>query len=105
MTGSWLPIEYRDFYDVPRMIVVERRGQLYLFDAPFDDAADDYADHYAVYRLPESAREEVGSNSWVGLAAAGQRVGDVAVSEVELDETKRRLINDNVFSRWEVDLS
>lgn len=105
MTGSWLPIDYRDFYDVPRMIVVERGGQLYLFDAPFDDAADNYADRYAVYRLPESAREEIRSDSWVGLPAAGQRVGDIPVSEVEFDETKRRLINDDVFSRLEADLS
>jgi hypothetical protein len=66
-----------------------------------DPAADvdEYADRYAVYRLPESSREDVRSESWVGLPAAGERVGDVAVSEVESDETKRRVINDEVFSR------
>ncbi len=105
MTESWLPIEYREFYDVPRMIVVEHAGQLFLFDAPFDDAADDYSDRYAVYRLPESAREGIRAASWVDLAAAGERVGEIPVSEIEFDETKRRQINDDVFSRLDLGLS
>jgi hypothetical protein len=103
VTESWLPFQYRDFYDVPRMIVVERASNLYLFDAPFDDAADEYADRYTVYRLPESSRSVISLDSWVGLAAAGEPIGRLSVSEVEFDESRRRLINDRVFDRLPVD--
>ena len=34
--AGWIPIRYRDFYDVPRAVVVEFRGKLYLFDSLFD---------------------------------------------------------------------
>lgn len=44
VTTHWLPITYRDYYDVPRMLVVRFEGQAYLFDCPFDVALDEYPD-------------------------------------------------------------
>jgi hypothetical protein len=99
MTGAWLPIHYRDFYDVPRMLVVEYSARLYLLDAPFDEEADEYADVYTVYRLPDASRHRVELDSWGGLAATGERIGQVPVAEVEFDDSKRRLINDEIFRR------
>ena len=32
--ASWLPITYRDFHDIPRMILVEFEDAFYLFDCP-----------------------------------------------------------------------
>jgi len=40
-TTDWLSIRYRDFYDIPRAVVVEWCDLLYLFDCPFDEEADD----------------------------------------------------------------
>jgi len=54
-TMTWLPIQYRGFWDVPRAFLVERSGDVYYFDAPFNDRADEYADRYSVYRLPRAA--------------------------------------------------
>ena len=39
---TWANIQYRDFYDVPRIFVADYQGRLYLFDCPFDEALDDY---------------------------------------------------------------
>ena len=40
----WLDIiAYREFYDVPRMFLVEASGNLLLFDCPFDDDLDEFS--------------------------------------------------------------
>src|SRR4051794_29503381 len=51
-TMEWVPIQYREFYDRPRMIVAEYRGRSYLFNCSFDEALDDYSPDYAVFVLP-----------------------------------------------------
>jgi hypothetical protein len=94
MTARWLPIQYRDFYDIPRMLVVEYANRLYLFDAPFDDEADAYADHYTVYRLAESSRNKLELDSWASLTCSGEKVGLVPVATVEFDESR---ISDRIF--------
>lgn len=104
MTPGWLPIQYRDFYDIPRMLVVEHANRLYLFDAPFDDGAGEYADQYTVYRLPESSRNTLKRDSWLDLASMGEKIGQVPVTNVELDQSKRRLINDRIFEQLGVGL-
>lgn len=94
---AWLPITYREFYDVPRMFVVERDGALYLFDSAFDEMLDDYSPHYLVYGLPEDAREAVQADSWAELSKCGTMVGQVAVDDVAFDESRRAAVNDAVF--------
>jgi hypothetical protein len=96
---AWLPIQYRDFYDIPRLIVVERGGQLYLFDCPFDDESDEYSDHFTVYRLPSSARGRLDDPSWLDLAQLGEVVGRVTTDGTEFDPSRRRFLSDAVFRR------
>lgn len=96
---SRLPFTYRGFYDVPRMLVVERKGYLYLFDCPFDEELDDFPDHYTVYRLDPSVWDRLDAGSWVDLAQAGQRIGRVSVRDVEFDESRRRYIHERAFSQ------
>ena len=98
-TGTWLPMRYRDFYDVPRLVAVEYHGRVYLFDSPFDDRLDDYADEYAVYRLPKAEVASLDNPSWEGLVAASEQIGTVKVSDVTFDETGRACLNDSVFTR------
>jgi hypothetical protein len=96
---DWLSLQYRDFYDVPRVVAVEYHGHVYLFDAPFDDEIDDYADHYTIYRLPASAVARLDAPSWEGLPSLGEEIGRIPVPEVEFDETKRQRLNASVFRR------
>jgi hypothetical protein len=97
VTTDSLPIRYRDFYDVPRAIVVELDGALYLFDCRFDPELDDYEGQYIVYRLPEDLSDDLERMSWTDLDHRGQRVGAVDVSAVEFDPTRRSSIDARVF--------
>ncbi|MGH9117576.1 MAG: hypothetical protein ACRD0A_06775 [Acidimicrobiales bacterium] len=97
MTKHWLPIRYRDFYDVPRAVVVEFKRELFLFDSLFDADLDEYESFYAVYRLPGELRHEIDGMSWTDLGQRGTRLGSVDVAAVEFDSTRRRAINESVF--------
>ena len=90
-------ITYREFYDVPRMFVVSYRGKQYLFDGTFDESADEYPDTYQVYVLPKLGRDEL-NGSWVGLSDnAEEHLGEVLVSSVVFDESRRRAIDPQVI--------
>jgi hypothetical protein len=41
---TWLPIAYRGYWDVPRIIVTRSAGRTVLLDCQFDDELDDYPD-------------------------------------------------------------
>ncbi|MDP1847588.1 MAG: hypothetical protein Q8K79_07340 [Solirubrobacteraceae bacterium] len=97
---TWLKIlDYGDFYDVPRCIVVERDGALYAFDCPFDEDIDDYRASYEVFRLPDSARDIATQRSvpWDEVLRLGERVGTVAVSTIRFDTTKRNSLHQDAF--------
>jgi hypothetical protein len=97
---QWLPISYRDFYDIPRSVLVEYEGEAYLLECPFDEEADEYPLDFAVYRLPqgvaEAARQQ--TSSWVDLGEAGTLLGRVPVALVRFDESRRRLLDSEVFA-------
>ncbi|MBI3437578.1 MAG: hypothetical protein HY054_02795 [Proteobacteria bacterium] len=42
MSSEWLPIRYRDFWDLPRAFSVDYDGKTYFFDCPFNESIDDY---------------------------------------------------------------
>src|SRR5687767_2575705 len=44
-------------------------------------------------------RDRLDSMSWEGLANLGRYVGQVPVGRVTFDRTRRRAIDDNIFSR------
>ena len=96
-TDAWLPIRYRDFYDVPRAFVVEHRGSIYLFDCPFDDNADEYPAHYRVYRLSEHFMSSLDKGTWSDLAKEGTFVREIPVDSVRFDETRRASIDGEIL--------
>ena len=86
----WIRIvDYREFYDVPRMFVVERSGSLLLFDCPFDADLDAYPPQYSIYRLPHSLRHAF-PDDWTQLPSrATTCLGTIRLSEIEFDASKR----------------
>jgi hypothetical protein len=96
---AWLPIRYRDFYDIPRAIIVEYRGQVYLLDSPYEDEADEYSDQFTVYRLPSELARSLDEISWENLGALGTEVGHVPAGSIQLDPTRRQYLDDEVFDR------
>jgi len=98
-TSDWPAIRYRDFYDVPRAVVVEWQGSLYLFDCLFDHDVDDYEPAYVVSRVPNELRDRIDEVSWTDLGHRSEHVGVVPTADVEFDATYRRRINPAVFDR------
>ncbi len=88
-----VPIQYREFYDIPRMFIVEFNGSQFLFDGSFDDSMDEYPDYYNVSLLGHLTNKEL-AGSW---EAIGQRplrqLGRVQTSAVRFDPTKRKSID------------
>ena len=80
-------IAYRAFWDVPRWFLIQHRGRLLLFAAPWDDELDDYAAEYSVYALPPDVDLD---GDWVTLPPQAQSMrGRVAVGAMRFDETRR----------------
>lgn len=87
--SEWLPIRYRDFYDIPRAIVVQNHGRTYLMISRFDDELDEYAADYAIYELPADVAVGIDDMSWVDLELRGAIVGVIPTSSVQFDSTRR----------------
>ena len=96
---QWATIQYRDFYDFPRIFITNYQGQFYLFDCPFDDELDDYPDSYRVYQLPALTEAEL-AGSWEHVPELASRtLGIVLVTEVQFDPTKRACVNTTIFRK------
>jgi hypothetical protein len=81
---------YREFYDLPRMVIFNHRGLKLLLDCKFDDALDEYPSAYKVYILPPEINEgdEI---SWESMPSkAVKYVGEIPVNHIVFDETKRK---------------
>ena len=95
---GWASFKYRDFYDVPRMLIVHGENSVFLFDSRFDDTKDDYDKHYEVYLMPRISEERL-RGDWRGLHnLAIRHLGRVSVGSVEFDRTKRKELNLAVIS-------
>ena len=90
---QWFSIRYRDFYDVPRMFIAGIGKLVLLFDCPFNQEKDEYEDTYKVYSMPVLDDSDL-AGSWEGLPArADSLLGELPVSEVEFDSTRRKAVN------------
>lgn len=90
--GSRVGFRYREFHDVPRLVVFEHEGCTYLLDCSFDDVLDEYPDTYRVLELSGCSPGEV--QDWGELAKTATRdLGRVPVTAVRFDETRRREID------------
>ena len=93
----WVPIQYRDFWDLPRIFIASYDRKLFLFDCPFDETAEDYPETYKVYILPGQREEEL-TGSWDKLhLRASHFLGEVPISKVEFDPTRRQGIQPSVL--------
>lgn len=90
-------VQYRDFWDVPRIFVARYQDELFLFDCPFDEDVEDFPDSYKVYRMPALTHEDL-AGSWYGLEAkAIGFLGEVPISKVQFDGTRRKEIDAGVL--------
>lgn len=95
---EWVPITYRDFWDVPRIFFANHDGRLYLFDCQFDEPGEDYPNEYQVFQMPVLTDADY-AGSWAGLwhKAVG-KLGDVPIPAVRFDPSRRKAIGAEVFA-------
>jgi hypothetical protein len=95
--ANWVPIKYQGFYDVPLVFLAKYQNQILLFDCPFLEDVDEFAESYKVYLMPELDEHEL-PKDWTTLAKLARRyVGEVAVKEVQFDDTRRQAIDAGIF--------
>ena len=99
-----IPIEYGEFYDFPRQITFQLGGEWFFLSSAFDEERDDYPDVYEVYLLPFRSEEEFQANPyyWRDLSAA-VHLGQIPISDIGLDETRRRSIDARTIEKWLAD--
>ena len=94
---KWLPMTYREFYDVPRAFTVLTRGEWLLFNCPFDEVSGDYGTEYLVYALPGPPPA---TGSWANLATSTRLRGRFGVSAVTFDSTKRKFVSEESIEQF-----
>ncbi len=95
----FLPIRYRDFWDFPRIFLVNYLDGTYLFDCEFDERMEDYSQEYKVYLMPLIFEKDLGK-SWKDLYTSSiNLISTISIYNVEFDETKRKFVNRNVLER------
>ena len=91
--ADWIHAEYRDFEDVPRMMVCTSAQGTYYFCSRFDHAKGAYADYYEVYRIRPLSDSEACA-SWFGLETrALERLPDIRVADFPFDVATRRFLS------------
>lgn len=87
--GKFTVCEYRDFYDIPRlMVAMDEFGRVWVLDCEFNENFDDYEDYYRVYLLgPGAFPEEAISNHLDGERGAEAVL--IPTSSVQFDVTRR----------------
>jgi hypothetical protein len=92
-------ITYREFYDVPRMLIVTHRGLKLLLDCKFDETLDEYPAAYQVYVLPQETDERA-VGSWEALPEkATKHLGEIPVEQIIFDSSKKAEIDTDAIDR------
>jgi len=85
-----IPFEYRDFWDVPRLIVCTVVGIEILLDSEFDESTNGYASDYKVYAMPPALDlDRLPPGAEVPTEEA-RYLGSIPVSAIEFDPSKRK---------------
>jgi len=90
--SNLVPIEFRDFWDVPRMFIARHQGTTFLFDCPFDEKRDDFSENYSVYLFPHLEDDDL-PDDWSTLPSRSERcLGEIPVSRVQFEAANMRLL-------------
>jgi hypothetical protein len=88
-TPETLSFVYRNFYDVPRILVLSAGQRRFVLDCKFDEARDEYPDLYHVYQMGDDFVPPPGS--WESIVNdAKEYLGTIAIAKVQFDDTRRQ---------------
>ena len=83
--AQWIGFEYREFFDVPRSIVLSLDDHLVLLESAFSDEESEYSTDYQLYLLP-SDTDLSGVEARYGLSKLPPICGDHVPLPVSLQE-------------------
>lgn len=89
-SGEFTICIYRDFYDVPRlMLAIDGNSNRWIFECIFDDEIEEYVDFYRVYPVtPEVPDAEAIPRHLKSDQNRGEAT--IPVSAMHFDESNRR---------------
>ena len=91
--------QYRDFWDFPRIFLIEHKNSSILFDCKFDERKEDYRNTFRVFLMPKLNEHEL-EGSWVDLSKRAIKfLGEVLTIDVTFDESRREFIEDDVLMK------
>jgi len=89
--GLFTIIRYRDFYDVPRLILaVDQASRYWIFDSTFDDELDEYSSYYNVYSVNYDSKDAEKAIAFHSEGIKGAIESVVPVDSIRFDLSKRR---------------
>lgn len=89
--SHWIEFEYREFFDVPRSLVLSHDDRLVFLESTFSESNCEFSDDYELYLLPGDVDL---SGSWNHLAGTAiRRLGTIPIAHVQFDPTRRRKLN------------
>ena len=89
--SHWIEFVYREFFDVPRSLVLYHHDRLVFLESTFSETECEFSDDYQLYLLPENVDL---SGSWNHLAGAAiRRLGSIPIAHVQFDPSRRRMLN------------
>jgi hypothetical protein len=92
-------LQYRDFWDVPRIFLVSYGSHILLFDCKFDEKSEDFDNTYHVLLMPLLRDNEL-NGSWENLSEhAVASLGEIAISDIVFDESCRQSISSDAVSK------
>jgi hypothetical protein len=104
-SSDWIAIrKYREFWDVPRMFLIDSEYGSLLFDCPFDETLEDYGNDYRVFLMPILSDADL-EESWANLPSRAVRfLGSIPISKVHFDATNRSFIDRRTLSQLFADI-
>lgn len=83
-------IKYRDFFDMPRLILAQDdSGKFWIFDSRFNEAEDEYSSNYYIFPLGENIESAIETYNMWG-SSIDIVCSTIPASCLTFDETRRK---------------
>jgi hypothetical protein len=97
---TWIPISYREFFDIPRSFICTWQGKSLFFDCPFNNEGDKYPEVFQVYLLPEGHGTERTETWPLNHDKSIGCFGKIPTHQLVFDPTRRAQIDFSPIEAW-----
>lgn len=83
-------LSYRDFYDIPRLMLASGQDEYWVLDCKFDDGIDEYSEEFDVYCFGQDIDAARGAFELASISEEGRKVGHIRVIDLDFGESRRQ---------------